>query len=58
MTSGTWVDDDSRGQTDKEPGEGGYHQFHDNVHKGQPGTTALANPHNPVAVDKGSCPAQ
>ncbi len=56
-TPGTCIGDVAHGQTDKGLGEGGYHQFHDHVHKDQPGTTALVNPHNPVAVDKGSCPA-
>lgn len=36
-TPGTVVDDIARGQTSKEEGEGGYHQFHVHVHKGVPG---------------------
>lgn len=28
------------GQTSKGPGDGGYHQFHGNVHLGQPGADA------------------
>ncbi len=58
LTPGTCIEDVAHGQTDKGAGEGGYHQFHDNVHKGQPGTEALANPSNLVAIDKGSCPAE
>ncbi len=54
---GTCVEDVASGQTAKGPGEGGYHQFHHNVHKGQPGTAAFENPNNPVSVDKGTCPA-
>jgi len=37
QTPGTIVEDIGRGQTDKELGEGGYHQFHVHVHKGVPG---------------------
>ena len=58
QTPGTCVEDVAGGQTAKDEGEGGYHKFHDNVHKGQPGMVAFENPNNPVAVDKGSCPAQ
>jgi hypothetical protein len=54
-TPGTCVDDMASGQTSKGSGEGGYHRFHDNVHKGQPGMLALENAYNPVGVDKGSC---
>ena len=57
-TPGTCVEDVAGGQTEKAEGEGGYHKFHDNVHKGQPGMEAFANPNNPVSVDKGSCPVQ
>ena len=57
-TPGTCVEDIASGQTAKDEGEGGYHKFHDNVHKGQPGMVAFANPNNPVYLDKGSCPAQ
>ncbi|MDP9382366.1 MAG: hypothetical protein M3Q29_19960 [Chloroflexota bacterium] len=56
VTPGTCVEDIASGQTSKEPGEGGYHQFHDNVHKGQPGNVAFNNPNNRVSVDKGTCP--
>ncbi len=56
-TPGTCVEDVARGQTEKGEGEGGYHKFHDNVHKGQPGTAAFEKENNPVSVDKGSCPA-
>ena len=58
QTPSTCVDDVARGQTSKGEGEGGYHRFHDNVHKGQPGTAAFGNPNNPVSLDKGSCPTQ
>ena len=63
-TPGTCVEDVAHGQTSKEPGEGGYHKFHENVHKGTPddpatpGEFAFQNPHNRVSVDKGSCPAE
>ena len=57
-TPGTCVEDVASGQTDKGSGEGGYHQFHDNVHKGQPGLEAFENENNPVSVDRGSCPVQ
>jgi hypothetical protein len=56
LTPGTCVEVVASGQTSKGEGEGGYHKFHDNVHKGQPGTAAFENPNNPVGVDKGSCP--
>lgn len=49
-TPGHTVDNIARGQTSKEEGQGGYHQFHTNVHKGVPGTTAFENPNNPVSV--------
>ncbi len=58
VTPSRCVADIARGQTAKGPGEGGYHKFHDNVHKGQPGTGAFNNPNNRVSVDKGSCPAE
>lgn len=57
-TPGTCVEDVASGQTEKGEGEGGYHKFHENVHKGQPGTEAFENPHNPTSVDKGTCPAE
>ena len=57
-TPGSCVDDVASGQTEKGEGEGGYHKFHENVHKGQPGTEAFEKVNNPVSVDKGSCPAQ
>lgn len=56
-TPGTCVEDVASGQTEKGEGEGGYHRFHDNVHKGQPGTEAFEKENNPVSVDKGTCPA-
>lgn len=58
LTPGTCVEDVASGQTRKEPGEDGYHRFHDNVHKGQPGLAAFQKPNNPVSVDGGSCPAE
>jgi hypothetical protein len=57
-TPGTCVEDGAPGQTAKGTGEGGYHKFHDNVHKGQPGTEAFEKENNPVSMDKGSCPAR
>jgi hypothetical protein len=57
-TPGTCVEDVASGQTAKGPGEGGYHKFHDNVHKGHPGLEAFENKNNPVSVDRGSCPVQ
>lgn len=56
VTPGTCVNDIASGQTSKEAGEGGYHQYHHHVHKGQPGMVAFNNSNNPVSVDKGSCP--
>jgi hypothetical protein len=58
LTPGTCVEDVASGQTSKGEGEGGYHKFHDNVHKGQPGMAAFGNPNNPVYVDRDSCPVQ
>ncbi|MDQ3512376.1 MAG: hypothetical protein M3462_01740 [Chloroflexota bacterium] len=55
-TPGTCVTDIASGQTEQGPGEAGYHQFHANVHLGQPGKVAFANPNNPVSVGKGTCP--
>lgn len=49
-TPGMYVENIAQGQTSKEEGEGGYHQFHNNVHKGIPGTQAFLNPNNPVEV--------
>ncbi len=57
VTPGTCVGDIASGQTSKGPGEGGYHKFHENVHKGQPGLVAFENPNNQVYVDKGTCPS-
>jgi hypothetical protein len=56
VTPGACVEDIARGQTSKGPGEGGFHRFHLNVHQGQPGTEAFANPNSPVEVGKGLCP--
>ena len=55
-TPGTCVEGVASGQTSKEPGEPGYHKFHENVHTGTPGTHAFANERNPVSVGKDSCP--
>ena len=55
QTPGTCVEDIAGGQTAKGPGEGGYHQFHNNVHLGQPGTDAFSEG-GQVAVGKGDCP--
>ncbi len=52
VTPGTCVADIARGQTAKGADEGGYHQYHENVHLGTPGTEAFANSNNPVAVYK------
>jgi hypothetical protein len=49
-TPGHTVENIASGQTSKEEGEGGYHQFHNRVHKGVPGLTAFENPNNPVSV--------
>ena len=57
-TRGTCVEDVARGQTAKDEGDPGGHKFHENVHKGQPGTEAFEKENNPVSVDKGSCPAE
>lgn len=62
VTLGTCVEDVARGQTAKGPNEGGYHKFHENVHKGTaedpatPGEFAFANESNPVSVNKDECP--
>jgi hypothetical protein len=58
LTPGTCVEDVASGQTAKEPGEGGYHKLHDNVHKGQPGLVAFEKANNLVSMDKGYCPVQ
>ncbi len=58
LTPGTCVEDVASGQTAKGPDEGGYHKFHENVHKGQPGMVAFEKANNPVSVDKGSCPSE
>lgn len=55
QTPATCVEDRARGQTEKGPGEGGYHKFHENVHLGTPGTFALAQG-GQVTVGKGTCP--
>ncbi len=54
-TPGTCVEDMARGQTSQTSG-GGANQFHDNVHKGQPGLVAFNTPNNPVTVNRGTCP--
>lgn len=55
QTPGTCVEDLGSGQTSQTSG-GGFHRFHNNVHLGQPGTSAFANENNPVSVGKGTCP--
>ena len=69
-TRGTCVEDIARGQTAiSDEDHGGYHRFHENVHRGtsedpaMPGEFAFAkNPVNPVAVYKDGtgpgCPAE
>ncbi|MDP9383586.1 MAG: hypothetical protein M3Q29_26280 [Chloroflexota bacterium] len=52
VTPGTCVADIASGQTRKGAGDGGYHQFHENVHLGTPGMEAFRNPNNPVEVYK------
>lgn len=59
-TPGHTVVDIASGQTSRQLGEGGYHQFHKHVHKGVPGDNindiganddgAFQNPNNPVSV--------
>ena len=58
LTPGTCVGGIAEGQTAKGEGEGGYHKFHDNVHKGAPGTEAFEKENNHVFVDRDSCPAE
>lgn len=58
LTPGTCVEDVAGGQTAKDPGERGFHKFHDHVHKGQPGMAAFENPKNPVSVGGSFCPAE
>ena len=61
VTLGTCVGDIASGQTSQTSG-GGYHKFHENVHKGPsgdpatPGEFAFQNESNPVSVGKGACP--
>lgn len=57
LTPGTCVEDIASGQTSKTEGEGGHHQFHDNVHLGVPGASAFPETEH-VAVGKGTCPTQ
>ena len=54
-TPGTCVEDVASGQTSKGPGEGGYHKFHDHVHKGQPGMVAFEKENNSVSVSGTQC---
>lgn len=57
-TPGACVVDIASGQTSiDDAAHGGYHQFHDNVHIGVPGSSAFG--HGPVQVGKdadGVCP--
>ena len=57
-TPGTCVEDVASGQTAKDEDQPGGHKFHDNVHKGAPGTEAFEKENNPVFVDRDSCPAE
>ncbi len=41
VTPGTCVEDIASGQTSQGPSEGGYHQFHEQVHFGTAGEFAL-----------------
>lgn len=44
-----------QGQTSiDDPDHGGYHRYHDNVHKG--GFNVLGNGHSQVTVQKAGCP--
>ena len=52
VTPGTCIENIASGQTEKDPGEGGYHKFHENVHLSIAGTVAFASENNPVAVYK------
>ncbi len=52
VTPGTCVADIASGQTEQGMGEGGYHQYHENVHLGTPGLQAFANESNPVVIYK------
>ena len=53
LTPGTCVEDVASGQTSiSDKSHGGYHRFHDNVHKGQPRMVAVEKENNPVYVDK------
>lgn len=52
VTPGTTVVDIGNGQTEKCSTDQGGHQFHANVHLGQPGSVAFENPNNPVSVIK------
>ena len=57
LTPGTCVQDMGSGQTSiDDPGHGGYHRFHTNVHLGVPGLEAFANANNPISIGKGVCP--
>ena len=51
-TPGTTVVDIGDGQTEKCASDPGGHQFHLNVHLGQPGTFAFEQPNNPVSIAK------
>jgi hypothetical protein len=51
ITPGICVEDIARGQTSQTSG-GGFHQFHENVHIGTPGTFAMTQPNNPVQIYK------
>ena len=52
ITPGTIVEDIADGQTEKCATDPGGHKFHENVHLGQPGLFAFAQPNNPVSIIK------
>ncbi|MFC4801858.1 hypothetical protein ACFPA1_21230 [Neobacillus sp. GCM10023253] len=56
VTPGQTVCDIGSGQTSiDDPNHGGYHQFHEHVHLGTPGTFAFKQG-GQVSVFKGTCP--
>jgi hypothetical protein len=57
VTPGHTVCDIGSGQTSiEDSNHGGYHQFHENVHLGKPGSFAF-NKGGQVSVFKGTCPS-
>lgn len=51
QTPGTCIEGIAHGQTSIDKGEGGYHQFHEQVHLGTPGKVAFQKT-GKVFVDK------